>query len=476
MDVTFTKQMMNLLRIAIYNISYIRGLFPEQYFRDISVPELEMTIKKLIPKDVESRRLIDWIDEGVNDAMQKKYLETVHFCICEKDEGAPIEDYSFIFNYPNASCEEVAMEFSLDGSEGTSHMFKSNPAESTGNQIRRLIRISAAMMSTLDQLPNERTVLIKLMYHDDVTPEDYEPPLFECCHDDADYTDLIQSFGRLCCISQRAPTLLLDSAATHHIFCDKSYMTKMKKISKDKRIELSAADGAKFKAKKTGSIDIGNIHLSQVRYIPEMKFNLVSIGYLDKQGLLITIVNSEIFVTDVSRAILIGEGYRHRKNNDYVLKAMKGKVENEEVELQWKESENDDSESWVIDTCCASHMAGSLDALTNPKPFRKEFSTPHATMTASHKGSVRTANVKLSNVLYCPANTNNLISVGVLDSQGYRFTFYKGLCTIVCKDTLEEVGRGMLQDNNLLYYLQTLHTKNMIPKRKRKTLRRNKFD
>lgn len=90
------SKMMNLLRIAIYNISYIRGLFPEEYFRDHSVPELEMTIKKLIPKDVESRRLIDWIDEGVNDAMQKKYLETVHFCICEKYEGAPIEGYSFL--------------------------------------------------------------------------------------------------------------------------------------------------------------------------------------------------------------------------------------------------------------------------------------------------------------------------------------------------------------------------------------------
>ncbi|KAL7202996.1 hypothetical protein ACSBR1_034444 [Camellia fascicularis] len=30
----------NLLRIAIFNISYIRGLFPEKYFNDKSVPAL----------------------------------------------------------------------------------------------------------------------------------------------------------------------------------------------------------------------------------------------------------------------------------------------------------------------------------------------------------------------------------------------------------------------------------------------------
>uniref|UniRef100_A0A453L857 HORMA domain-containing protein n=1 Tax=Aegilops tauschii subsp. strangulata TaxID=200361 RepID=A0A453L857_AEGTS len=38
--VLLTKQTRNLLRIAIYNISYIRGLFPEKYFNDKSVPAL----------------------------------------------------------------------------------------------------------------------------------------------------------------------------------------------------------------------------------------------------------------------------------------------------------------------------------------------------------------------------------------------------------------------------------------------------
>jgi len=38
-----------LLRIAIFNISYIRGLFPEKYFNDKSVPALgEMLIWKFL--------------------------------------------------------------------------------------------------------------------------------------------------------------------------------------------------------------------------------------------------------------------------------------------------------------------------------------------------------------------------------------------------------------------------------------------
>ncbi|KAL6217465.1 hypothetical protein ACLB2K_010682 [Fragaria x ananassa] len=63
--------MRNLLRIAIFNISYIRGLFPEKYFNDKSVPALVMKIKKLMPMDAEFCRLIDWMEKGVYDALQK---------------------------------------------------------------------------------------------------------------------------------------------------------------------------------------------------------------------------------------------------------------------------------------------------------------------------------------------------------------------------------------------------------------------
>uniref|UniRef100_A0A0E0B515 HORMA domain-containing protein n=1 Tax=Oryza glumipatula TaxID=40148 RepID=A0A0E0B515_9ORYZ len=176
----------NLLRIAIYNISYIRGLFPEKYFNDKSVPALEMKIKKLMPMDAESRRLIDWMEKGVYDALQKKYLKILLFCICE-EEGPMIEEYAFSFSYPNTSGDEVAMNLSRTGSKKNSATFKSNAAEVTPDQMRssacKMIRTLVSLMRTLDQMPEERTILMKLLYYDDVTPEDYEPPFFKCCAD-----------------------------------------------------------------------------------------------------------------------------------------------------------------------------------------------------------------------------------------------------------------------------------------------------
>ncbi|KAI7997924.1 Meiosis-specific protein ASY1 [Camellia lanceoleosa] len=175
----------NLLRIAIFNISYIRGLFPEKYFNDKSVPALEMKIKKLTPMDAESRRLIDWMEKGVYDALQKKYLRTLLFCVCEGVEGSMIEEYAFAFSYSNSESQEVSMKINCTGNKqgGT---FKCNSlTEVTPNQMRssacKMVRTLVQLMRTLDRMPEERTILMKLFYYDDVTPVDYEPPFFRSC-------------------------------------------------------------------------------------------------------------------------------------------------------------------------------------------------------------------------------------------------------------------------------------------------------
>nr|XP_027086387.1 meiosis-specific protein ASY1-like [Coffea arabica] len=174
----------NLLRIAIFNISYIRGLFPEKYFTDKSVPALDMKIKKLMPMDAESRRLIDWMEKGVYDALQKKYLKTLLFCVCEAVEGPMIEEYAFSFSYPNSDSQEVSMNINRSGTKkgGT---FKCNSTkEVTPNEMRssacKMVRTLVQLMRTLDQMPEERIILMKLLY-EDITPADYEPPFFRGC-------------------------------------------------------------------------------------------------------------------------------------------------------------------------------------------------------------------------------------------------------------------------------------------------------
>ncbi|KAK9267531.1 hypothetical protein L1049_009959 [Liquidambar formosana] len=176
----------NLLRIAIFNISYIRGLFPEKYFNDKSVPALEMKIKKLMPMDAESRRLIDWMEKGVYDALQKKYLRTLLFCVCEAIEGPMIEEYAFSFSYSNSDSQEVSMNINRTGNKKQGGTFKCNSmTEVTPNQMRssacKMVRTLVQLMRTLDRMPEERTILMKLLYYDDVTPVDYEPPFFRGC-------------------------------------------------------------------------------------------------------------------------------------------------------------------------------------------------------------------------------------------------------------------------------------------------------
>ncbi|KAL9332792.1 hypothetical protein ACSQ67_002402 [Phaseolus vulgaris] len=44
-----------------------------------------------------------------------------------------------------------------------------------------MIRTLVQLMRTLEKMPEERTILMKLLYYDDVTPADYEPPFFRGC-------------------------------------------------------------------------------------------------------------------------------------------------------------------------------------------------------------------------------------------------------------------------------------------------------
>ncbi|XP_010470642.1 PREDICTED: uncharacterized protein LOC104750536 isoform X2 [Camelina sativa] len=181
----------NLLRIAIFNISYIRGLFPEKYFNDKSVPALDMKIKKLMPMDAESRRLIDWMEKGVYDALQRKYLKTLMFCICETVDGPMIEEYAFSFSYSDSDSQNVMMNINRTGSKKNGGTFNST-ADITPNQMRssacKMVRTLVQLMRTLDKMPDERTIVMKLLYYDDVTPPDYEPPFFRgCTEEEAQY-------------------------------------------------------------------------------------------------------------------------------------------------------------------------------------------------------------------------------------------------------------------------------------------------
>ncbi|CAN6205300.1 unnamed protein product [Urochloa humidicola] len=362
----------NLLWMAIHNISYIRGVFHESYFSDMSVPALEMKTKILLPIDAQSRKVIDWMEKGVYDALQKKYLSTLLFCIYE--EGLVIEEYAFSFSYSSNCTEEVVMSISCTGSKKGSITFKSNASQVAPHQMRssacKMIRRLISLMKTLDPMPEERTILMKLLYYDDNTPEDYEPPFLKLCDDndtiyvwnknplkmdlesinskhlvlalkvknviqpfddnyvtnrddsmsvddDYDYFSNIETpkrrSGYLLVSSSNKIEFILDSGATHHICNDERIMCKLKDIKEEDQVPVYSCGGIELKAEMMGSVVTKNFKLSQVGFIPKMAFNVVSVGQLASQGLLTSISGGHFSIISIEDARLVGEGFRQKK-------------------------------------------------------------------------------------------------------------------------------------------------------------------
>uniref|UniRef100_A0A0A9D2H2 HORMA domain-containing protein n=1 Tax=Arundo donax TaxID=35708 RepID=A0A0A9D2H2_ARUDO len=127
----------------------------------------------------------DWMEKGVCDAMKKKYLKTLSFCICK--EGLTIDEYRFSFSYSRTGGIDLEMNLIAMGSSKGSTRFKSS-ADINSTQMRnsagKMIINLASFMGTLDKMSEERTVLMKMIYYDDRTPDDYEPPLYNCCAQD----------------------------------------------------------------------------------------------------------------------------------------------------------------------------------------------------------------------------------------------------------------------------------------------------
>lgn len=88
------------MRTAVSTITYMRNLFPEDCFQDNKLTGI--TIKTLLPKKPEARLLINWLEKGVFDALDKQYLTDVIFAIYTRnsDRNTLLECYQFHMDYP----------------------------------------------------------------------------------------------------------------------------------------------------------------------------------------------------------------------------------------------------------------------------------------------------------------------------------------------------------------------------------------
>ncbi|KAJ3318026.1 hypothetical protein HDV06_000876 [Boothiomyces sp. JEL0866] len=89
----------NLVKATIGSIAYIRMLFPEDAFETKGIDGVAI---KTLKRDFtsESNCLLDWLEIGVFDALERKYLKQLVFGIyLDKDKPFDfIEEYLFEFN------------------------------------------------------------------------------------------------------------------------------------------------------------------------------------------------------------------------------------------------------------------------------------------------------------------------------------------------------------------------------------------
>lgn len=150
----------------------LRALFPENAFGDRCLEDVNLKILRDDSTCPEACRVIQWI-RGCFDALEKKYLRAVLVGIYEdpEDPDTVIEQYSFKFAYGDGGGVDIYRN-------GT-RITNAKSDKETKKATIRLLRTIVLLSQTLNPLPDDVMMTMKLLYYDEVTPEDYNPPGFK---------------------------------------------------------------------------------------------------------------------------------------------------------------------------------------------------------------------------------------------------------------------------------------------------------
>ena len=116
-------------------------------------------------------------------------------------------------------------------------------------------------------------------------------------------------------------------------------------------------------------------------------------------------------------------------------------------------------QNWYLDSGASSHVIGHQGSLTlDNNTTRQNVSTADG---ASHQVagigtttvSSKTGSINLNRVLYVPALSRNLISVGSLTDKGYIACFDEKKCFLINKGNKRTVARAKCEKGSGLYWL-----------------------
>ncbi|NWU82535.1 HORM2 protein, partial [Onychorhynchus coronatus] len=167
-----------LLAISVSCITYLRGLFPESSYGTRYLDDLCLKILREDKSCLGSLQIVKWI-QGCFDALEKQYVSFCsHFLL---EFPVVTELYQFKFKYKK---NVPQMDIISNHREFVAGLCREDIKQAS----RLLLRKLYLLMQNLGPLPNDITLTMKLLYYNDVTPKDYQPPGFK---EDASPGDLL---------------------------------------------------------------------------------------------------------------------------------------------------------------------------------------------------------------------------------------------------------------------------------------------
>lgn len=176
--ITFTQSLSllkNLTRAVVSNIAFLRGLVPQDGFKEVKVDTLKVWMLDEYQTEI-GDRVISWLDNGAFVALEKGYLQSMHFEIrgCRQQL---LERYilNFFVDKP-ASVKCDGNTNLLVQMPSSKPMTKAKLKSEMVNALRSLLVLS----STMKDLPQDEaiTVSMRLLYNE-TCPDSFEPPKFK---------------------------------------------------------------------------------------------------------------------------------------------------------------------------------------------------------------------------------------------------------------------------------------------------------
>lgn len=175
-----------LVALGISNVTYLRAVFPDQAYVDRQLEGIRLKILRDDGTCPAAAQVVAWLKSAF-DAVSKKYLRQLILAI-HMDGTSPdnaLETYSFHFTYKDENLSGCSiLRKNNKTNEEVASVMNASLTEIRGSTLE-MLRTTIQLTQSLPVLPDKCGISMKLLYYEDVTPDDYEPPGFYAAENSA---------------------------------------------------------------------------------------------------------------------------------------------------------------------------------------------------------------------------------------------------------------------------------------------------